>query len=243
MQKTKFILLFNNAHLLSYVGSCGRLDAVIDMKESNAIPSELSLREWHIAWQQIEVLKPRLDIRCIRWIKPIKYKLNTDGYSKGNPGKAGGGGILRNERGHLIMAYAEYFGECSNNMSEAKAILFGIEWCLDKGFTNILVESDSMLIINMINGKAKTPWQIKHIIEDIHSLKVQGTFSFQHCYREVNMIADYLANMGVYTMQRSFFTEFLSLPMRVKKLMKNEIEELPTFRIRAQTKTFSFDHG
>lgn len=200
-------------------------------------------REWHIAWQQIEVLKPRLDIRCIKWIKPIKYKLNTDGCSKGNPGKAGGGGILRNERGHLITAYAEYFGECSNNMSEAKAILFGIEWCLDKGFTNILVESDSMLIINMINGKAKTPWQIKHIIEDIHSLKVQGTFSFQHCYREVNMIADYLANMGVYTMQRSFFTEFLSLPMRVKKLMKNEIEELPTFRIRAQTKTFSFDHG
>ncbi|KAH0729146.1 hypothetical protein KY290_000325 [Solanum tuberosum] len=80
-------------------------------------------------------------------------------------------------------------------MAEAKAILFGIKWCLDKGFTNILVESDSMLITNMINGEAKTPWQIKHIIEDIHGLKVQGNFSLQHCYREVNMIEDYLANM------------------------------------------------
>lgn len=115
------------------------------------------------------------------------------------------------------MAYAEYFGECSNNMAEANAILFGIKWSLDKRLTKVLVESDFMIIINMINGVTKTPQKIKHIIKGIQDLKLQGNFSFQHCYREVNMISDYLAiaNLEVYTMQSSFLTQFLSLPLRV----------------------------
>lgn len=58
-------------------------------------------------------------------------KLNTDGCSKENPGSAGGGVILRDDKGQLIMAYATFFGECANNVAESHAILIGLRWCIN----------------------------------------------------------------------------------------------------------------
>ncbi|KAK4389960.1 hypothetical protein Sango_2059300 [Sesamum angolense] len=43
----------------------------------------------------------------VRWIKPTGHgmKLNTDGASKGSTGLAGAGGIIRDARGHTIVAF------------------------------------------------------------------------------------------------------------------------------------------
>lgn len=45
--------------------------------------------------------------------------MNVDGYSKGNPGSAGEGGIIRDHHGHMILAFGDYFGICGNNVAES----------------------------------------------------------------------------------------------------------------------------
>lgn len=48
----------------------------------------------------------------------------------------------------FVLAYAGYYGESSNNLAEAKAILHGLNLCISRGFWHIIVESDSQLMIN-----------------------------------------------------------------------------------------------
>lgn len=85
--------------------------------------------EWKHLCTLVDRIKPRLHIVPVRWPKPPDglLKLNTDGCSKGNPGPAGEG-CLRNYMGEMIMAYSDFFGVCSNNVAEAKAILIGVTW-------------------------------------------------------------------------------------------------------------------
>ncbi|KAH9291439.1 hypothetical protein KI387_043370, partial [Taxus chinensis] len=48
----------------------------------------------------------------VYWIRPMgnTIKINFDGASKGNPGQAGGGGILRNSEGDWLFVYAGPLG-------------------------------------------------------------------------------------------------------------------------------------
>lgn len=51
----------------------------------------------------------------VKWRKPPanSIKLNSDGDSKGNPGPAGGGCILRDHTGNMVYALSNFYGLCS----------------------------------------------------------------------------------------------------------------------------------
>ncbi|KAH0745144.1 hypothetical protein KY285_006801 [Solanum tuberosum] len=123
-------------------------------------------------------IKPKLDINPVRC-------------SKVNPRNSGGGGILRN---HLGQTFTTYFGYSSNNLAEARAIKIGLRWCVDHGFNTLTSESDSMIAINMINKVIASAWSIMEEISAIHSLLAEGSFQFNHIFREGNSTADLLAN-------------------------------------------------
>ncbi|KAG5575102.1 hypothetical protein H5410_055236 [Solanum commersonii] len=52
-------------------------------------------------------ITPKLEIRVVKAKRPNynELKLNVDDCSKGNPERAGGGGVLRNHAGQMIMAF------------------------------------------------------------------------------------------------------------------------------------------
>lgn len=56
----------------------------------------------------------------VRWNKPPEgwFKLNTDGASHGNPGKVGGGGIIRNSHGFWIKGYSRSIGYTTSVIAE-----------------------------------------------------------------------------------------------------------------------------
>ncbi|KAJ6910981.1 hypothetical protein NC652_021582 [Populus alba x Populus x berolinensis] len=72
--------------------------------------------------------------------------LEFDGASKGNPGQAGAGAVLRNDDGSLICRLREGLGIATNNMAEYRAILLGMKYALEKGYTKIHVKGDSKLV-------------------------------------------------------------------------------------------------
>ncbi|PHT36728.1 hypothetical protein CQW23_24428 [Capsicum baccatum] len=113
---------------------------------------------WHEMYTTVEQLNLVIHSQAIFWHKPDHgwVKLNVDGCSKGNPGPAVGGGIIRDHAGVMISTFVEFYGECSNNLAEAKAMFTGISICLNKGPRNVIVESDSMIIINLIKRVKKT---------------------------------------------------------------------------------------
>ncbi|XP_042518494.1 uncharacterized protein LOC122092222 [Macadamia integrifolia] len=57
-----------------------------------------------------------------RWVK-----LNSDSCSLGNPGKAGGGGLLRNDKAEVLYNYKEFLQIGTNFEAEFQAIIAGIE--------------------------------------------------------------------------------------------------------------------
>nr|GEX28052.1 ribonuclease H1 [Tanacetum cinerariifolium] len=72
--------------------------------------------------------------------------LEFDGASKGNPGQAGAGAVLRTEDGNLICRLREGLGIATNNVAEYRAMILGLKSALSKGFTSIRVMGDSKLV-------------------------------------------------------------------------------------------------
>ncbi|XP_070011018.1 uncharacterized protein [Nicotiana sylvestris] len=193
----------------------------------------------------VDKLKPKLDIKLVRWIKPPQnqLKLNVDGCSKGNPRSAGAGSILRDHTGHMIMAFAVYLGNCSNNMAEILSLKIGLRWCLQHGFISFSIESDLLLVIQMVKGNITPFWQIREEITQVQNMTSQGFFQLERIFREGNLVADQLANLGERNKQKTFFIEDTTLPKQIKSTMKNEVNGSPTFRVRVKKGVFIFYPG
>ncbi|KAJ1693939.1 hypothetical protein LUZ63_010637 [Rhynchospora breviuscula] len=125
--------------------------------------------------------------------------LHFDGASKGNPGKAGAGALLKTEDGRLICRLSEGLGVVTNNVAEYKALLLGLRHALMKGFKRIDVQGDSMLVVMQVQGK----WKVKHqdmikLCKEVNEVKKRfNYFNIQHVRREFNSDADHQANLAL----------------------------------------------
>ncbi|KAM3396874.1 hypothetical protein P3S68_000386 [Capsicum galapagoense] len=121
--------------------------------------------------------------QVVCWQKPdtSSTKLNTDGSFNNNNGKAGLGGALRDDNGDLIMAFS-IKAHCNNhNIAEAKAAWYGINWCLQNGYNNFTIESDSTVITDMLKNKKASNFRLNKIIQDTTELLRQATVKLTYC--------------------------------------------------------------
>ncbi len=89
----------------------------------------------------------------------MKLIINTDGLSKGNPGAAAIGAVLKNEKGKTVATISHYIGVTTNNVAEYTALLYGLEEALMLKAENIQVNTDSQLLYRQIKKeyKVKSP--------------------------------------------------------------------------------------
>lgn len=80
-------------------------------------------------------------------------RLNTDGASRGNPGEAGGGGILRDSRGRVLIAFSFDFGVGTNMLAELRALMIGIRICKKINIIPTVIEMDSNVIVELLNSR------------------------------------------------------------------------------------------
>ena len=73
-----------------------------------------------------------------------------DGASKGNPGAAGGGGILMNPEGSIDLTYSWGLGTDTNNISWALALWQGLHQDMGLNIKELMIFKDSILIINAL---------------------------------------------------------------------------------------------
>jgi ribonuclease HI len=127
------------------------------------------------------------------------FILQFDGGSRGNPGPAGIGVTLTDEKQAPVYELAEFLGVCTNNVAEYTALLRGLTAALALGATKLAVRSDSELLVRQINGiyKVKSP-DLKPLYQQALALIAKiGEVKVVHVYREGNTRADELANMAM----------------------------------------------
>src|SRR5205814_7292366 len=87
---------------------------------------------------------------------PLMDELITiefDGGSRGNPGPAGIGVVLRAEDGTPLVTLGRFIGKATNNVAEYRALIAALEKAKELGARRIIVRGDSELIIRQMNGE------------------------------------------------------------------------------------------
>ena len=142
------------------------------------------------------------------WSPPREgfFKLNFDGASKGNPGRAGFGGILRNARGQAVWVFFGYIGQDTNNSAELEGLLHGLLLAQENQCFPLVVEGDSRVILGMAAkiqagqpaSKVSNTWRLEGRLERLGDmLKALDACTWSHIRRNGNKVADCLANLGV----------------------------------------------
>lgn len=132
-----------------------------------------------------------------------KFIIYTDGGSRGNPGKAGIGVVICNEKDQEIKKYGEYLGDnLTNNEAEYSAVIFALKKfkaLFGKKLaenTDVEIRADSELVVKQLNGKYRleNP-KIQQFFIEIWNLKMDfKSVKFRHIAREKNKEADRLVN-------------------------------------------------
>jgi ribonuclease HI len=128
-----------------------------------------------------------------------QHVLHFDGGSRGNPGPAGIGMVLRLATGKIIRAEGRFIGFATNNVAEYQAVVAGLEMALEAGLTSLEVRGDSELVIRQLTGVYK----VRH--PDLIPLHAKATglmaripqLVIRHNLREHNALADELANRAM----------------------------------------------
>lgn len=96
--------------------------------------------------------------------------IEADGGSRGNPGPAAYGAILKDaETDEVIAAHAERIGIATNNVAEYRGLIAGLELAREHApDATIEVRMDSKLVIEQMAGR----WKIKH--QNMRELALQA---------------------------------------------------------------------
>ncbi len=128
----------------------------------------------------------------------MKYYLYTDGAARGNPGPGGAGVYVTDDKGVHILKRSQFLGHVTNNVAEYSALLLGLEALRKRKIENIVIYSDSELLVCQIKGKYRVKnEQLKKLYDRVMEILVYFRYEIIHIRREKNKVADQLANEAV----------------------------------------------
>jgi len=133
----------------------------------------------------------------IRWMAPIEgwYKMNTDGASRGNPGVASAGGVLRNSAGEWCGGFAVHIGRCSAPLAELWGVYYGLYMAWAKQLTHLELEVDSEVVVSFLKAGIGETHPLSFLVRLCQGFLLKDwQVRISHVYREANSLADGLAN-------------------------------------------------
>jgi len=125
--------------------------------------------------------------------------IRTDGGARGNPGPAGIGVVIEDEKGKVLEEHAKFLGVKTNNQAEYEAAILGLERAKKLGADSVQVYADSLLLVQQAMGVYKVKHvNIKPLYGMLKALMLQiGHVKFEHVRREKNTHADALSNQAM----------------------------------------------
>ena len=124
------------------------------------------------------------------------YRANIDGGSRGNPGPAAYGVVIRDAKGDIVAKLKKYIGRMTNNVAEYYGLIAALDYAESQGIRALRIEADSELMVKQIRGlyKVRSP-ELQPLFERARKMAAAlESFRIDHVYREQNREADALAN-------------------------------------------------
>src|SRR5690606_1916290 len=128
--------------------------------------------------------------------------VDADGRSRGNPGPAGFGALVRDAAsGRVLAERAAFLGTTTNNVAEYSGLVAGLRAAAEVDpDARVTVRMDSRLVVEQMSGR----WQIKH--DDMRRLAAEAAavlpadrVTYEWVPRAQNAAADALANEAMDT--------------------------------------------
>jgi ribonuclease H / adenosylcobalamin/alpha-ribazole phosphatase len=127
----------------------------------------------------------------------VRVVVEADGGSRGNPGPAGYGAVVRDaSSGRVLAERAAAIGTATNNVAEYGGLIAGLQAARDLGADEVDVRMDSKLVVEQMSGR----WKVKHpSMQPLHRQAAElrrgfSTVRFRWIPRAENAYADRLAN-------------------------------------------------
>ena len=132
-------------------------------------------------------------------MKHEKLTIYSDGGARGNPGPAGIGAVLLNEKGNLVAEISEGIGEATNNQAEYRALLAGLTKVRELGAKEVEVFLDSELVVKQLNREYKVKdKELALLFVQAYNLTLGfKKVIFKHIRREKKEQADKLVNRAL----------------------------------------------
>src|SRR5688572_33276337 len=86
-------------------------------------------------------------------MKDETITLQFDGGSRGNPGPAGIGVVLRAADGTPLVTLGRFIGRATNNVAEYKALITAMEKARELGARKVRILGDSELVVKQMRGE------------------------------------------------------------------------------------------
>jgi ribonuclease H / adenosylcobalamin/alpha-ribazole phosphatase len=125
------------------------------------------------------------------------FVVEADGGSRGNPGPAGYGAVVRDAAtGETLRETAEFIGRATNNVAEYRGLVAGLRAARELDPTaTVRVRMDSKLVVEQMSGR----WKIKHegmraLAGEARGVLPPEAVSYEWIPRAKNKHADRLAN-------------------------------------------------
>ncbi|MGH3601265.1 MAG: reverse transcriptase-like protein, partial [Pseudonocardiaceae bacterium] len=123
--------------------------------------------------------------------------IEADGGSRGNPGPAGYGAVVRDaDTGELLAETSGGLGTTTNNVAEYTGLIAGLRAAVKQGAQSAEARLDSKLVVEQMSGR----WQVKQphlrpLVSEAAELSRQlGDVRYTWVPRARNAHADRLAN-------------------------------------------------
>lgn len=120
----------------------------------------------------------------------------TDGGSRGNPGPSGLGYYIIGPDGKELKRGGEFLGFSTSRMAEYYGLKEGLEQAIELGLKKVHFKSDSLMMVNQMNGvyKVKNQDLLPVHADVLKLLENLEAYSFVHVPRSQNVEADMEVN-------------------------------------------------
>ncbi|KAH1065452.1 hypothetical protein J1N35_030439 [Gossypium stocksii] len=141
----------------------------------------------NISWDAMEVVKVS---SC--WARQYETYIVV-----GDSGFAASGGVIQDFNGKWIMGSTRFLGVCSPFEAELWGILDGILILLNKGYRRAIIMTDNLEVAQNLEDLDLEDSGITVLSRTQQILRSEGEWKIKHIARDLNLIADRLAKLGL----------------------------------------------
>jgi ribonuclease HI/8-oxo-dGTP pyrophosphatase MutT (NUDIX family) len=129
-------------------------------------------------------------------VKKSTVTIYSDGGSRGNPGPSAAAFIIIDKNDNVVAQGGKFLGWNDSGMAEYVGVELALKEAIELGIKNVEFRSDSLMVVNQINGLFSVKNHEFRSIHDriIHLMAQFQRISFRHVHREYNRVADGLVN-------------------------------------------------